>query len=72
MYLLLIISIKITWLVVEVVKTNLPMILPAIAQELKLCMRSPIQVVANPTELYVDRLDKILGLKVPTASVFSH
>jgi hypothetical protein len=41
------------------------MILQAIAQELKLCMRSPIQVVANPTELYVDRLDKILGLKVP-------
>jgi hypothetical protein len=26
-----------------------------------------IQVVANSTELYVERLDKILGLKVPTA-----
>jgi hypothetical protein len=25
-----------------------------------------IQVVANPTELYVGGLDKILGLKVPT------
>jgi hypothetical protein len=26
-----------------------------------------IQVVANSTELYVERLDKILGLKVSTA-----